>query len=46
MSKAPVDLYNYFMFSTNNKSGHKSGQIIEVAKVPNLAIVDIDLHRT
>ncbi|KAA6378016.1 MAG: hypothetical protein EZS28_026456 [Streblomastix strix] len=25
---------------------HKSGQIIEVAKVPNLAIVDIDLHRT
>jgi hypothetical protein len=46
MSNALVDLHNYVKFPTNNKTGHKSGQIVDVSKVPNLAVVDIDLHKT
>ncbi|KAA6387022.1 MAG: hypothetical protein EZS28_017452 [Streblomastix strix] len=46
ISNALVDLYNYVKFPANNKSDHKSEQIVDVSRVANLAVVDKDLHKT
>lgn len=45
MSNALIDQRNYITFPTNNKSDHKSRKIIDVSKVLNLTIVEIDLNK-